>query len=271
MAYQLPFRTKSKIHLPLNHFNDETAEAAYAETEREAMASRMPDTPDLHDPPKFPGQSSPSLSSEPPSPLSSPASPTTPTTGYATHPYSHFPNSSPNISLQTATKQAFALRCRIAETHAGWNFAALALWHKGLIYVDEDILNEVGLDVDVLSKQGLLCPDEYVSSEMESEMGELRCQLERRYQAATHLWSALLETEEGKWFGEMREGRLRTLGLLEGMLACWEPLVNQLFKMLKDGAGGRKVWEIKDGVWEILSRWREGLPGACQAKGVKGM
>jgi hypothetical protein len=172
--------------------------------------------------------------------------------------------------LQTATKKAFALRGRLVTAHAGYKFAALALWQKGLIYADEDILEEEGLDVDVLCKQGLLCADEYIPNKMESEMRALRRQLERRYEAVTHLWSALVEMEEGKWFGEVQEKRLRTLGVLEGILAFWEPLIKQFLRLLKDDAGGRKGWEIRDGVWEILSRWREGRPRAHQVKGIKG-
>lgn len=75
---------------------------------------------------------------------------------------------------------------------------------------------------------------------------------------ATLLWREL--KEEGAWVGEERARRLARMVVFEGMVACWEPLVERLAGMLKDGARGREGSEIRDEVREIVSGWEEGLP-----------
>ncbi|KAH6641847.1 hypothetical protein F5144DRAFT_565032 [Chaetomium tenue] len=57
MSQQPTLPSKPISHLPLNHFNDEMAAAAYAESERDAVAG-MSD--DAFSTPKATGQSSPS-------------------------------------------------------------------------------------------------------------------------------------------------------------------------------------------------------------------
>lgn len=118
MSQQPADRPKPDSHLPLNHFNDKSAEAAYAEAEQDVQASMSGDTPstaeattNLHDPPKSPGPSSPS---------STPSETAT--------------------SLPVAIQQLRTIRDRLRATRVSWEFAAHTLEEMGCVGGDRDIV-----------------------------------------------------------------------------------------------------------------------------------